>query len=111
MRSSEAPLLRRKPSEYMTDMYYTSQPLERSNLKLTEATFEAIKADTQLLFASDWPHWDFDLPSTITSLPFLSEQAKRNILGLNAARLFGLTVADRKLTRRAAPAKREPVPA
>ncbi len=51
---------------------------------------EAINAETQLLFASDWPHWDFDPPSSITTLPFLSEQAKRNILGLNAARLFNL---------------------
>jgi len=109
MRSSEAPLLRRKPSEYMTDMFYTSQPLERSNLKLTEATFDAIKADTQLLFASDWPHWDFDLPSTITTLPFLTEQAKRNILGLNAARLFNLEVPKGKLSK-PTPA-REPVPA
>jgi predicted TIM-barrel fold metal-dependent hydrolase len=92
MRSSEAPLLRRKPSEYMADMFYTSQPLERSNMKLTEATFDAIKADTQLLFASDWPHWDFDPPSSITTIPFLSEQAKRNILGLNAARVFNLEV-------------------
>ncbi len=112
MRSSEAPMLRRKPSEYMADMYYTSQPLERSNMNLTKATFEAIKADTQLLFASDWPHWDFDLPSTITTLPFLSEQGKRNILGLNAARLFGLDVPKGKLS---APspvrAPREPVPA
>jgi hypothetical protein len=90
MRSSEAPMLRRRPSEYIRDMYFTSQPLETSNLKLTQATMEAIKADTQLLFASDWPHWDFDLPTTITDLPFLSEQAKRNILGLNAARIFNL---------------------
>ena len=65
-------------------MYFSSQPLERSNMKLTQATFEAINAETQLLFSSDWPHWDFDLPSSITDLPFLSEQAKRNILGLNA---------------------------
>ena len=43
-------------------MYFTSQPLERSNLKLLQATFDAIKAETQLLFASDWPHWDFDPP-------------------------------------------------
>jgi predicted TIM-barrel fold metal-dependent hydrolase len=55
MRSSEAPLLRRRPREYIRDMYFTSQPLERSNMKLTEATFAAINADTQLLFASDWP--------------------------------------------------------
>jgi uncharacterized protein len=110
MRSSEAPLLRRRPSDYIRNMYFTSQPLERSDLKLTEATFEAIRAETQLLFASDWPHWDFDLPSSITSLPFLSAQAKRNILGLNAAKLFKLTVPAQKLAKakRRAP---EPVPA
>jgi uncharacterized protein len=99
MRSSEAPMLRRRPSEYIRDMYFTSQPLETSNLKLTQATMEAIKADTQLLFASDWPHWDFDLPTTITDLPFLSEQSKRNILGLNAARAFGFEVPANKLAQ------------
>ena len=99
MRSSECPLLKRKPSEYIQDMYFSSQPLERSDMKLTQATFEAIHADTQLLFASDWPHWDFDLPAAITTLPFLSEQAKRNILGLNSARLFNLEVPKHKLTR------------
>jgi uncharacterized protein len=99
MRSSEAPLLKRRPSEYIADMYFTSQPLERSNLKLTEATFDAIKAETQLLFASDWPHWDFDLPSSITTLPFLDEAAKRNILGMNAARLFNLEVPKHKLIK------------
>jgi uncharacterized protein len=92
MRSCEAPMLKRLPSEYMRDMYYTTQPLERSNLKLTQAAMEAFNAETQLLFASDWPHWDFDPPSSITTLPFLSDQAKRNILGLNAARLFNLEV-------------------
>jgi predicted TIM-barrel fold metal-dependent hydrolase len=116
MRSSEAPLLKRKPSEYIADMYFTSQPLERSNMDLTEATMKAIKAETQLLFASDWPHWDFDLPSSITSLPFLDERAKRNILGLNAARLFNLEVPKGKLVRpdsriKKAPATREPVTA
>ena len=114
MRSSEAPLLKRRPSEYIADMYFTSQPLERSNLKLTEATFDAIKAETQLLFASDWPHWDFDLPASITSLPFLNEQAKRNILGLNAARLFKLEVPKHKFNRpklNKAPGLRVPVTA
>jgi len=90
MRTSEAPLLKKKPSEYIKEMWYSSQPLEVHDLKLTEATFDAINARTQLLYASDWPHWDFDNPSVIYDLPFLTEDDKRNILGLNAARLFGL---------------------
>ncbi len=93
MRSSEAPLLKRKPSEYMKEFYYTGQPLERSNLEFLEATFRAIHAETQLLYASDYPHWDFDLPSATYDLPFLSEPAKRRILGQNAIELFRLPSA------------------
>jgi predicted TIM-barrel fold metal-dependent hydrolase len=55
-----------------------------------EATFRAMNAETQLLFSSDYPHWDFNLPSTIYDLPFLSDQAKRQILGENARRVFNL---------------------
>jgi len=96
MRPSEAPGLKRLPSEYMREMYYTTQPMERTNLKLLETTMEAFNAETQLLYSSDWPHWDWDPPSTITTLPFLSDQAKRNILGLNAARIFNLDTTRRK---------------
>jgi predicted TIM-barrel fold metal-dependent hydrolase len=92
MRVSEAPLLRRLPSEYIGEMYYTMQPMEATNLKLLEGTFEAIRADTQLLYASDWPHWDFDVPAKVFDLPFLDERAKRNILGYNAARVFNLPI-------------------
>ncbi|MDB5382335.1 MAG: hypothetical protein JWO26_1967 [Rhodospirillales bacterium] len=95
MRRSEAPLLKRLPSEYMREMFYTSQPMEAQNAKLLEGTFEAINAETQLLYASDWPHWDFDVPSTIFDLPFLSDAGRRNILGYNAARLFNLDVPAR----------------
>jgi uncharacterized protein len=95
MRVSEAPLLKRLPSEYIGEMYYTMQPMEATNLKLLEGTFEAIRADTQLLYASDWPHWDFDVPAKVFDLPFLDERAKRNILGLNAARVFNLPVPAR----------------
>ena len=96
MRTCEAPMLKRLPSEYMRDMFYTSQPMEKTNLKLLQATMEAFNAETQLLYASDWPHWDFDAPSSITTLPFLNEQAKRNILGLNAARVFNLEVKRKR---------------
>jgi predicted TIM-barrel fold metal-dependent hydrolase len=96
MRQSDAPLLRRLPSEYMREMFYTSQPMERTNLRLLEATFEAIHAETQLLYSSDWPHWDFDVPARVADLPFLDEQAKRNILGENARKLFRLPQAADK---------------
>ena len=90
MRTSEAPGLKRKPSEYMQEMFYSTQPMEMPDDKsILEATFKMIKADTQLCWSSDYPHWDFDLPSVIYDLPFLKESSKRNILGANAARFFG----------------------
>jgi uncharacterized protein len=91
MRTSDCPSLKRKPSEYMREMYYSTQPMEvPEDLSILEATFRMLKAETQLLWSSDYPHWDFDLPSAIYDLPFLSEQAKRGILGGNTAKLFGL---------------------
>jgi hypothetical protein len=90
LRASEYPLLRKRPSDYMRDMYYASQPMERDDPAALECTFRMINAETQLMYASDYPHWDFDLPSTIWDLPFVSEKAKHNILGGTAARLFKL---------------------
>jgi predicted TIM-barrel fold metal-dependent hydrolase len=103
MRPSDAPLLKKKPSEYMRDMFFTSQPMEMvNNREALQLTFKMINAETQLLYSSDYPHWDMDLPSTIYDLPFLDETAKRNILGGNAQRLFNLTPAwsEEKLARR-----------
>ena len=89
MRTAEAPLLKKKPSEYMREnYYYTTQPMEYDNLEALQLTMKMINAETQLMFASDFPHWDFNLPSTIYDLPFLSDHAKRQILGKNAERVF-----------------------
>jgi hypothetical protein len=96
LRSSEAPLLKKKPSDYMRDMYYSSQPMEVQDMGALECTFRMINAETQLLYSSDYPHWDFDLPSTIYDLPFLTEKAKHNILGGNATRLFKLPPRNEK---------------
>jgi hypothetical protein len=62
----------------------------RRNREALELTFKMINAETQLLYSSDYPHWDMDLPSTIYDLPFVSEQGKRNILGGNAQRVSNL---------------------
>jgi predicted TIM-barrel fold metal-dependent hydrolase len=94
LRSSEAPLLQRRPSEYMADMYFTSQPMEQTNLEALRVTFDMIEARSQLMFSTDYPHWDFDVPAQIYDLPFLDEDAKRAILGTNAQRLFKLDPAE-----------------
>jgi uncharacterized protein len=96
MRPSEAPLLKKKPSDYMREMYYSTQPIEIQDQEAMECTFRMMNAETQLLYASDYPHWDFDLPSTIYDLPFLSQKAKHNILGGTAARLFKLAPRNAK---------------
>jgi predicted TIM-barrel fold metal-dependent hydrolase len=92
-RPSEAPLLKRLPSEYIRDMYFTTQPLEIfDEPRHTEAIFELLNAGTRLLYSSDYPHQDFDLPTQVWDLPFLSEKDRRAILGGNALALFSLPV-------------------
>ena len=98
MRTADAPALKKLPSDYIRDMYFTNQPMEKTgDMALLETTFRLIKAETQLLYSSDYPHWDFDLPSTIYDLPFLNETQKRAILGGNALRVFGMEPPKRKL--------------
>jgi len=70
--------------------------MEIQDYNAMETTFRMINAETQLVYSSDYPHWDFDLPATIWDLPFLSEKAKHNILGGTAARLFKLLPRNAK---------------
>jgi len=98
MRTADAPALKKLPSDYIRDMYFTNQPMEKTgDMALLETTFRLIKAETQLLYSSDYPHWDFDLPSVIYDLPFLNEAQKRAILGGNALRVFGMNPPKGKL--------------
>lgn len=89
MRPSEAPLLRRLPSEYLRDCFFTTQPLEQVEPRWSEALFRTVGTD-HLLYASNFPRWDFDLPGRIGDLAFLDAEQRRDILGRNAARLFRL---------------------
>ncbi len=89
MRRNEAPVLKDLPSEYIRKFYFTSQPLERpANIDEQEQIFEMFDAENHLMYASDYPHWDFDTPSVIYDLPFLSRTAKKKILGENAEKFF-----------------------
>jgi uncharacterized protein len=100
MRSNECPSLKAKPGEYIRQMYYAAQPMERpDDLSALEQTFKMIDAENHLMYASDYPHWDFDLPSVIYDLPFLSDQARKNILGETAKNVFNLQDVHGKLAR------------
>jgi uncharacterized protein len=100
MRSNECPALKAKPSEYIRKMYFAAQPMERpDDLSALEQTFKMIDAENHLMYASDYPHWDFDLPSVIYDLPFLSDQARKNILGETAKNVFNLQDVHGKLAR------------
>jgi uncharacterized protein len=88
-RRSEAPLLKMLPSEYMKTFYYGTQPLERpERLDHMAAIFEMVDAENRLMFATDYPHFDYDRPSAILDLPFLSDEGKRKILGQTALDVY-----------------------
>ena len=63
---SNVPLLKKMPSEYIKKFYFSSQPLERTPAKKElEYVFNKFDAETQLMYASDYPHHDFDTPRVI----------------------------------------------
>jgi uncharacterized protein len=82
------PVLERRPSEYMRDQVWVStQPIEEPDdpSHLVE-TIRHVGED-RIIYASDWPHHDFDHPKAIMKLPMPMEM-KRKIMGENALNLF-----------------------
>jgi predicted TIM-barrel fold metal-dependent hydrolase len=87
------PVLDKRPSDYMKErMWFATQPLEAPDdpRHLVE-TIEHIGGADRILFASDWPHHDFDHPKAIMRLP-MSSDMKRKIMGENAQALFNINV-------------------
>jgi predicted TIM-barrel fold metal-dependent hydrolase len=86
----QAPMLRRLPSEYVADhLRLTTQPMDepKKEEQLLQL-FDMFDAENILMYASDYPHWDFEEPSVLPRK--LSETARRKIEHDNAAALFGL---------------------
>lgn len=86
----ETPHLRLKPSEYMKrNVWFTTQPIEEPEPRnhLAEA-IEWIGWD-RILFATDYPHWDFDDPAH--ALPFrMDDTQRRMVFRDNAAAVYGV---------------------
>ena len=76
----------------MRRFYYGTQPIEEPERRADLVSlFELFDGENRAMFASDWPHHDFDHPQHVFGLPF-SPEARRRIMGLNAAEFFGLDV-------------------
>jgi predicted TIM-barrel fold metal-dependent hydrolase len=87
---SEVAHLRRRPSEYIREhIWVTSQPMEEpSDRRHVLDIMEWIGWD-RLLFASDYPHWDFDDP--LTAFPVgMPRERRMQILAANARNVYRL---------------------
>ncbi|MGN6565575.1 MAG: amidohydrolase family protein [Thermomicrobiales bacterium] len=83
------PFLEKKPSEYMREqMWFATQPVEEpDNPHDLVETIRHYGGENRTVYASDWPHHDFDHPRAILKLPMPAD-LKRKIMGENALELF-----------------------
>jgi hypothetical protein len=88
-RRREVPFLQERPSHYIKRFFYGTQPIEEpERLGDIVKLYELFDGENQAMFASDWPHHDFDHPQHFFGLPF-SPEGRRKIMGENAVRFFG----------------------
>ena len=85
----ETPSLKRLPSEYIRDhVWLTTQPMEEPKTReYLLDTIEWIGWD-KLLFATDYPHWDYDDPQHVLPLK-ISEVNRRKFFMDNARFVYG----------------------
>lgn len=82
----ETPWVKKSPTEYFRQhVRFTTQPLEQpANKAHLWSTLEAMHGDETLMFASDYPHWDQDVPSQIN----LPKEWRENVFGKNALNVY-----------------------
>ena len=86
---AETPYLKRRPSEYILDnCYFSTQPIEEPDdhehlLQL----LAMLRAERTVVFASDYPHWDFDNP--LMAFNFFPADLKRRIFVDNSLEMSG----------------------
>jgi predicted TIM-barrel fold metal-dependent hydrolase len=88
----QTPWVKRLPSEYLRDhMRFSSQPMEEpADPKALDLFIDWMDGGHTLMFATDYPHWDWDDPAmSFTGLP---EPLRRRVFAENAAETFGLTL-------------------
>ena len=88
-RAFEAPLLTRKPSEYLKSgrIFFGAEPEEW----MIPTVIDYLGSDETLVYSSDYPHWDGAFPNSTRGLADrtdLSAGNIRNIFSENARRLY-----------------------
>ena len=86
----EVPHLKRRPSEYVRDhFWYSTQPMdEPEHPEHLRDVIDWVGWD-HVVFATDYPHWDFDDPAFAFKCK-LSREERDRIFSGNAKALFGL---------------------
>jgi predicted TIM-barrel fold metal-dependent hydrolase len=89
----ELPQLERKPSEYLDEhVWFTTQPIEEPDDPThLVRTLEHARLTDRIMFATDYPHWDFDSPTT--ALADLPKELRTKVLAGTAAEVYGLPLA------------------
>ena len=86
----EVPHVRRPPSEYIREhVWLTTQPMEEATRPRQVMDVMAWIGWDKLLFASDYPHWDFDDPR-YSLPPVMSPEQKSAVRFGNARALYGV---------------------
>jgi predicted TIM-barrel fold metal-dependent hydrolase len=89
----EVPHVRQEPSHYLrNNIWVTTQPMEEPETRAQLQDIIGWIGEDRIMFASDYPHWDFDDPYRVFPQVFAPE-LRRKVLSANALDLYGLDPA------------------
>jgi predicted TIM-barrel fold metal-dependent hydrolase len=90
---SEIPWCKRPPSDYVWEhVRFATQPLESpADPSLLAPAIQGLRPEETLMFASDFPHWDFDEPEQ--TLRLLPKEWRDAVRYRNAAAFYDLPLA------------------
>ena len=95
-RRRDCPFLEERPSHYLKQWYVATQPIEEpEDMADVAKMIELFDGEYRVMFASDWPHHDFDHPMKLDQMP-MSPEARRKLFAENAMRLFKIDAAGHR---------------
>lgn len=89
---AETPWVERRPSDYLREhVRFNTQPVEEPETReQLDAAIEWMDGERTLMFATDFPHQDWDDPAR--TLTHLDTDVRRRVFATNAAETFGVSL-------------------